>query len=151
MLMFNYTAPQRRWLMWPSSFNQAWHWHCQSANSCHGLQDSVLEAVHKVRHTRRGGGPRRSEKVWQCVTEGGSKEHVTSHLPIFYHTYETWNLKWCLTFWCNRCILTERERTKTTPDKIFQTKDPLTKAPEKTLANNWNIICTRGLCPGFVY
>src|SRR6218665_388882 len=30
---------------------------------------------------------------------------------------------------CIRCILTEGERTKTTSDKIFQTKDPLTKSP----------------------
>ena len=34
-------------------------------------------------------------------------------------------------FCCDRCILREGERTKSTPDKIFQTKDPVTKLPEQ--------------------
>ena len=70
-------------------------------------------------------------------------------LKFFYHNYETWNLKWCLTFCCNRDILTEGERTKPTPDKTFQTKDPLIKPGTKTPANNWERTCTVGFCPGF--
>jgi len=85
-------------------------------------------AVHKVRHARGVGGPRRCDSLWQGAR---FKEHVTSHLNSF-HTYETWNLKWCVTFSRDRCILTERGRTKTTPDKTSQTwKDPLTKPRDK--------------------
>ena len=32
-----------------------------------------------------------------------------------YHTYETWNFKWCLTFCCNRCIVTEGGMDKNQP------------------------------------
>ena len=60
----------------------------------------ALGAVHKVRHARRGRG---SEKVWQFVTGEGVKSMWRHAYTNFYHTYETWNLKWCLTFCCNRC------------------------------------------------
>ena len=76
-----------------------------------------------------GGGARRCDSLWQG--EGRSRACDVTLIKIFYHTCETWNLKRCLTFCCNRCILTEGERTKTTPDKTFQTKDHLTKPPDK--------------------
>jgi len=81
------------------------------------------------------------EGVTVC-DRGRSREPVIdSNCKYFYHTYETWNLKWCLTICCNRCILTEGEWTKTTSDKIFQTK---------TSANNWERICTWGFVRFFV-
>ena len=52
----------------------------------------VQGAVHKVRHARGGGGPRRCDSL----TEGGGQEHVTSRLYTFL-SYETWNLK-CIMF-----------------------------------------------------
>jgi len=108
----------------------------------------TLGAVHKVRYARGGGGPRRCDSLWQG--EKGVKSMWRHTYKKFYPTYETWNLKWCLTFWCNRCILTERGQTKSTPDKTFQTwKDPLIKPPDKTPANNWDRICARGLLSGF--
>ena len=52
-------------------------------------------------------GSRGSEKVWQFVTGGRQVKHMWRHAYTnFCHTYETWNLKWCLTFCCNRCIVT---------------------------------------------
>jgi len=93
-----------------------------------------------------GGGPRKCDRLWQ--REG--LKSMWRHAYNFYHTYETWNLKWFLTFCCNRCILTEEGSDKTTPDKTFQTKDPPTKAlGQRPPANNWERICTGGLCPGF--
>ena len=50
-------------------------------------------AVHKVRHARGGRG---SEKVWQFVTGGGGKEHVTSRLYKFLSYI--WNMKFKVMF-----------------------------------------------------
>ena len=61
---------------------------------------------------------------------------------FFYHTYETWNFKWSLTFCCNTCILTEGWTDKKHPR---QKTKPWTKTP----ANNWETICTGGFCQGF--
>ena len=97
----------------------------------------LFGAVHKVRHAR---GRRGSEMVWQFVTGGGDVESLWRHTyKKIYHTYETWNLKWCLTLCCNRSIFDEGEQTKTTSDKTFQTKTPW-----KNLANNCERICTEG-------
>ena len=69
---------------------------------------------------------------------------------FFYLTYETWNLKWCLTFWCNRCILTEGGMDKNHPRQNLPDKRPPDKNPRtKTPANNWERIWTMGFCPGF--
>ena len=110
----------------------------------------TLGAVHKVRHARGGQGVR--EGVTFCDGGRGKEDDVTL-INIFYHTYGTWNLKWCLTFCCNRCILTEGERTQTTADKTFQTKDPLTKPlgqkPPRTIEREFvqgafvRFLCTR--------
>jgi len=56
-----------------------------------------------------------------------------------------------LTFCCNRCILTEGERTETTPDKTFQTKDPLTKIPDKIPREQLRANLYRGLLSRFLY
>ena len=102
----------------------------------------VLGAVHKVGPTSRSreGSPRRCDSLWQREGVKSMWRHAYTN---FYHTYETWNLKWCLTFCCNRCrpIVTERERTKN------RTKPPRTK----TSANNWDRICTEDFSPGFLY
>jgi len=37
----------------------------------------MLWAVHKIRHTRGGGGPRRCDSLWQ---RQGGQEPVASHL-----------------------------------------------------------------------
>ena len=71
------------------------------------------------------------EGVTVCDRGEGVKSMWRHTYTFFYHTYETCNLKWFLTLCCNICILTEGEWTKTTPDKNFQTKDPLTKAPRQ--------------------
>ena len=85
-------------------------------------------AIHKVSHAR--GGPRRCDSLWQSVWR---------HTFHIFHTYETTNWKWCLAFCCNGCILTEGGRTKTTPSKTFQTKNPRTKPsrqePPRTKTN----------------
>ena len=108
-----------------------------------------IGAVHKVRHARRGRG---SEKVWQFVTEGrGFKSMWRYAYNFFYLTYETWNLKWYLTFCCNRCILTEGGTDKNHPGQSLPDKRPPDKPLDKTPANNWQIICTEGFCPGFLY
>ena len=52
---------------------------------------------------------------------------------FFYHTYETWNLKWCLTLYCNRCILTEGGKDKNHPGQNLPDKRPLTKPPGQKL------------------
>ena len=90
------------------------------------------------------------EGVRESVTvcdRGRVQEHVTSHLN-FFHTYETWNWKWWLTFCCNGGILTEGEWTKTTSDKTFQTKNPGQNPKTKTLRTSERL-CTGGFCPGF--
>ena len=68
-----------------------------------------------------------SKEVWQFVT--GGQEHVMSHLYIFYRTYETWNFKWCLTFCCNRCILTEGGTDKNHPRQKTLWQNPGQKPP----------------------
>ena len=56
-----------------------------------------------------------TEKVWQFVTGRGVVKSMWHHTyKFFYHTYETWNLKWCLTFCCNRCVATEEGTDKNT-------------------------------------
>ena len=101
------------------------------------LKYSQKGAAHKVRHAR--GGPRSCDSLWQG-------EGVTSMwrpaYTNFYHTYETWNLKWCLTCCCNICIVTEGGTDKNQPGQ-----NPRTKSS----ANNWNRICTADFCPGFLY
>ena len=59
-------------------------------------------AVHKVRLAR--GGRRGSEKVTVC--DRGVVKSMWPHFWNFYHTYETWNWQWRLTFCCDGCILT---------------------------------------------
>jgi len=70
--------------------NQDRHYDRQSAHDCNAAKVDACDvkkkdnsknassgAVHKVRHARGGGGPRRCDSLWQ---RGGGKEHVTSHL-----------------------------------------------------------------------
>ena len=101
----------------------------------------ILGAVHKVRHAR-GEGVR--EGVTVCDRGRGVKSMWRHAYTNFYHTYETWNLKWCLTLCCNRCIMTEGGTDKNQPEQNPRTK---------TSANNWDRICTGGtlICPGFLY
>ena len=65
-------------------------------------QGPHIGVIHKVRSRERG-----SKKVWQFPSEGGVKIMWHKTFKNFYHTYETWNWKWCLTFFCDGCILTE--------------------------------------------
>ena len=58
-----------------------------------------------------GGGPRRCDSLWQRRVKLMWRHAYTN----FYYTYETWNLKWCLTFCCNRCIVTEGGTDKNQP------------------------------------
>jgi len=62
--------------------------HCrQFDNVCSRSNDSMpLGAVHKVRHAREGGWPRRCESLWQ---EGGVKSMWRHAYKFFYYTYET--------------------------------------------------------------
>ena len=48
--------------------------------------------------TLEGSGPRRCDSLWQ-----GSRSCDVTHI----HTYEIWNWKCCLTFWCDGCFLIE--------------------------------------------
>jgi len=49
-------------------------------------------------------------------------------------------------------FLTERERTKATSDKTFQTKDPRTKPPGQTPPRTIETeFVQEGFCPGFLY
>ena len=107
-----------------------------------------LGAVHKVRQARGGGSPRRCYSLWQGEGEVKSMWRYTTYKKNYY-TYETWNLKRCLTFCCNRCILQKGERTKTTPDKTFQTKDPADTPPDKKPCEQLRKNLYRGLLPGF--
>ena len=102
----------------------------------------------KVRHARGGGGSRRCDSLWQ---REGSRACDVTLIKKIYHTYETWNLKWCLTSCCNMysdAFWQKGERTKTTPDKTFQTKDPW-KTPEKNHRKQLSEILYRGLLSGF--
>ena len=91
-----------------------------------------------------------SEKVWQFVTgKGGFKSMWRHAYKKCYLTYETWNLKWWLTFCCNRFILTEGGTDKTIPDKTFQTKDPLTKIPRTKTPRTVEREFVQGLLSGF--
>ena len=101
-----------------------------------------LGHVHKVRHARGGG-------VWEGVTVCDRRrvKSMWRHAYNFFiiHAYETWNLKWFLTFSCNRCIPTEGGTDKNHPGQNLQDKRPPDKTPRtKTPANNWERICTRG-------
>ena len=100
----------------------------------------VQGAVHKVRQARGGGGPRRCDSVWQGG--GGRKEHL---YMFFYHTYETWNLKWSLTFCCKRCILTDGGMDKNLPGQNLPDKRPPDKPPGQKFVQ-WAFVrafCTR--------
>ena len=79
-----------------------------------------LGAVHKVRHARGGGGPRRCDSLWQGE---GVKSMLRHAYTNFYHTYDTWNLKWSLTFCCNRCIVTEGGTDKNQPGQTLPDKN----------------------------
>src|SRR6218665_3701138 len=57
-------------------------------------------------------------------------------------------LKRFLTFCCNRCILTEGGTDKNHPGQTFQTKDPLTKAPDKSPREQLRENLYRGLFSG---
>jgi len=91
------------------------------------------------------------EKVWQFVTGWGRFKSMWRHAyKFFYLTYETWNLKWCLTFCCNRCILTEGGTDKNHPVQDLPDKGPSDKTSwTETPTNNGERICTGGFCPGF--
>ena len=74
-----------------------------------------------------GGGPRKCDSL-----TGGGVKHMWRHAyTFFYHTHETWNLKWCLTFCCNRCILTEGGMDINHPGQNLPDKrqNPRTKPP----------------------
>jgi len=60
---------------------------------------------------------------------------------MWRHAYKF--IKWCLTFCCNRCILTEGRTNKNHPGKTFQKKDTRTKNPAR-----WENLY-RGFCPVF--
>jgi len=68
------------------------------------------------------------EGVRECVTvcdRGRGVKSMWRHAyEKFYRTYETWNLKWCLTFCCNSCILTEGGTDKTHPGQNHPDKKP---------------------------
>jgi len=109
-------------------------------------RSSALGAVHKVRHAQGSKG------VQECVTvcDGGRlgfKSMWRHAYNFFYLTYETWNLKWCLTFCCNRSMYSDRRGNgQKLPDKRPPDKTPRTK----TAANNWENLY-RGLLSGFLY
>ena len=73
--------------------------------------------------TLEGRDQRRCGSLWQ----GEWVKNMWRNTYIFYHTYETWNLKWCLTFYCNRCILTERITDKIYPGQNLPHKRPSDK------------------------
>ena len=65
---------------------------------------------------------------------GRGEEHMTTHFKKFHRpTYETWNWKWCLTFCCNGCILTEGGTGKNHPG----TKPSRQKYPGQTPRGHW--------------
>ena len=68
-----------------------------------------------------------SQKMWQFVTGEGVKG-MWHHAYKKFLSYETWNLKWCLTFCCNRCILTEGKKDKNHPGQI----------PPRTIEGMWH-------------
>jgi len=79
----------------------------------------------------RGRGPRRCDSLWHGE---GIRSMWCHTYKFFYHTYATWNLKWCLAFCCNKCILTEGGTDKNhsrqnLPDKRPPDKTPCTKPP----------------------
>ena len=136
-------------IIWRNMYLLCGKWHVPIFRRCFILWINHLGAVHKVRHARRGRGPRRCDSLWQGE---GAKSMWRHTYKFFYHTYETWNLKWCLTFCCNRCVLSEEGMDKNHPgqnlsDKRFPDKTPRTKTP----ANDWERICTRGFCLGSLY
>ena len=96
-----------------------------------------LGAVHKVRHARGGEGFR--EGVTVCDRGRGVKSMWRHAYTNFYHTYETWNSKWCLTFCCNRCIVTEGGTDKNQPGQ----KPPRTIETEFVQGTFVRDFCTR--------
>jgi len=106
---------------------------------------NVLGAVHKVRHAR--GGIR--EGVTVCDRgEGGIRSMWRHANTFFYHTYETWNLKWCLPFCCKRCVLREGGMDKNHPEENLSDKTPGQKPP-RTIESEFvqgafvRVFCTR--------
>ena len=85
------------------------------------VQDFVLGLL-------KSGGPRKCDSLWQ---REGVKSMWRHAYNILYHTYQTWNLKWFLTFCCNRCILTEEGTDKHHPAQNFPDKIPPDKAPRQ--------------------
>ena len=89
-----------------------------------------------------------AEGVREGVTvcdRGGGQEHVTSCLYIFYHTYETWNLKWCLPFCCNKMYFDRRGNGQKPP----RTKPSRQKTPDKNPREQLRENLYRGLLSGF--
>ena len=93
----------------------------------------------------RGGGPRRCDSSWQGEGDKSMWRHTYNK---FYHTYETWNLKWCLTFCCKQMYSDRRENgqnpPRTRPSRPWQ--NPLDKNPNEQLREN----LYRGLLSGFL-
>ena len=112
------------------------------------LSDLILYLIlRSIKYVTLEGG-RGSEKVRQFVTREGVKSMWRHAYKKIYHTHETWNLKWFLTFCCNRYILTEggtgKIHRRTKPSRQTLGQKPRTKA----LANNWENLY-RGLLSGF--
>ena len=66
-----------------------------------------------------------------------------------YDAYETWNLKWFLTFCCNRCILTEGETDKIHPAQNLPDKRPPDKTPGQKYPRAIEREFVQGLLSGF--
>jgi len=73
----------------------------ENTNTSLALTACVLGAVHKVRHTPRGG----SKRVWQFVTGEGIMIMWRQTFQTFYLLYDTSNWERCLTCCCDGCIL----------------------------------------------
>jgi len=56
-----------------------------------GTRSTLIHVSPKSRSRSRG-----SKKVRQFATGGRGQDYVTLLFNFCYHTYETWNWKWCL-------------------------------------------------------
>ena len=117
---------------WPAVSSQAEHFRYQRPFR-HGSPQEVLDQLKQIDGWRcnwpkgpsikyamlEGGGVR---GVTVCDRGMGVKSMWRHAYTNFYHTYETWNLKWCLTFCCKICIVTEGGTDKNQPGQNPQEK-----------------------------
>jgi len=110
-------------------FDYYYYFYYYLLSTAYNLTSGPLGAVHKVCHAR-GGREGVREGATDC--DRGGKSMWCHTYIFFHHTFETWNLKWCLTFCCNRCILTEGGTDKNHPGQNLSDK----RLPDKFPANN---------------